>query len=98
MTKKADGDVEKKEGGDTIESHPVSENRVPPTPTTEDAKSLAIRLQETKEKELKGRVLALNLELTPLLTKHGFALSAEPYIENGQIKARPQIVDTRKDI
>lgn len=98
MTDKKIKDDEKLEGGDTIESHPETLDRVPPTPTAEDAKSLAIRLKEASDKELKGRILAMNLELTPILQKHGFALSAEPFIENGQIKAKPIIVNTRTEI
>lgn len=93
MINKLFGKSEKKKGGDTIESPMSNENRVPPTPTAEDAKSLANRLTLAKKQELDRRLTALNIELRPLLMKHGFAISAEPFIENGQIQARPLVVD-----
>ena len=83
MSKKDVGGVEKKEGGDTIESRSTSSDRVPPDSTPEERKII-----------LSGRVAALNAELRPILQRHGFAFSAEPFIKDGKILAKPIIVDT----
>ena len=97
MIKSKEGGVSENGGGDTIERRSVSPNRVPPTPHTESAKKISDQLREAQAKELQDRVDALNVELKPLLLKHGFGFSAEPYIENGQIKAKPILMDTTKE-
>ncbi len=83
MSKKDLGKVEKKEGGDTIESHPTLSDRVPPDPTPEERKII-----------LSGRVAALNSEIRPILQRHKFAFGAEPFIRDGLILAKPVLVDT----
>lgn len=95
MTKIKEGGAFENGGGDTIESHPDFQNRVPPNPPTESAKKIFELAKEAQAKELQARVDALNADLKPLLAKHQFAFSAEPFIENGQIKAKPIIVDQR---
>ena len=94
MTQKNNGDVKKSEGGDTIESPMSDENRVPPTLPVEDAKNLESRLKEIKEKDLKGRIVAFNMDLKPLLAKYKLALSAEPFINEGKILAKPVLVES----
>lgn len=61
-----------------------------------DANEADQKKAEMEAEELKGRLAEFNKELVPILQKYEFALGAEPFILNGQILARPLVLDARK--